>query len=56
MPADGRGLGKTGPTPSPPAAEIFLRACAYLKRDVITAPNISLADAIVDGLYERRLA
>lgn len=39
-----------------PAAEIFLRACAYLKCDVITVPNISLADAIVDGLYERHLA
>ena len=38
-----------------PAAEIFLRACAYLKCDVITVPNISLADAIVDGLYERLL-
>ena len=34
--------------------EIFLRACAYLKCDVITVPNISLADAIVDGLYARQ--
>lgn len=36
-----------------PAAEIFLKACAYLKCDTILVPNISLADAIVDGLYER---
>ncbi len=36
-----------------PAAEIFLKACDYLKCDSILVPNISLADSIVDGLYEK---
>ncbi len=35
-----------------PAAEIFLKACDYLKCDTIVVPNISLADSIVDGIYE----
>ncbi len=35
-----------------PAAETFLKACEYLKCDTIIVPNISLADSIVDGLYE----
>ena len=36
-----------------PAAEIFLKACEYLKCESIMVPNISLADSIVDGLYEK---
>lgn len=36
-----------------PAAEIFLKACEYLKCDTIMVPNISLADSIVDGIFER---
>lgn len=36
-----------------PAAEIFLKACEYLKCDTIMVPNISLADSIVDGIIER---
>ena len=36
-----------------PAAEIFMDACAFLKCDTVLVPNISLADAIVDGLYKR---
>ena len=36
-----------------PAAEIFLKACDYLKCDTIMVPNISLADSIVDGIIER---
>lgn len=36
-----------------PAAETFIKACEYLKCDTIIVPNISLADSIVDGLYER---
>ena len=39
-----------------PAAEIFLKACEYLKCDTIMVPNISLADSIVDGLYEKMKA
>ena len=35
-----------------PAAEIFIKACEYLQCDNIMVPNISLADSIVDGLYE----
>ena len=35
-----------------PAAEIFIQACEYLECDTIMVPNISLADSIVDGLYE----
>ncbi len=38
-----------------PAAEIFIKACEYLKCDTIMVPNISLADSIVDGLYEKML-
>ena len=36
-----------------PAAEIFLKACEYLRCESIMVPNISLADSIVDGLYEK---
>lgn len=36
-----------------PAAEIFIKACEYLQCDNIMVPNISLADSIVDGLYEK---
>ena len=36
-----------------PAAEIFIKACTYLQCDSIMVPNISLADSIVDGLYEK---
>ena len=36
-----------------PAAEIFIKACEYLKCDSIMVPNISLADSIVDGLIEK---
>lgn len=36
-----------------PAAETFIKACEYLRCDTIIVPNISLADSIVDGLYER---
>ncbi len=36
-----------------PAAEIFLKACEYLKCDTIMVPNISLADSIVDGIVEK---
>ena len=39
-----------------PAAEIFIKACRYLKCDTIMVPNISLADSIVDGLYEKIIA
>jgi len=35
-----------------PAAEIFLKACEYLKSESILVPNISLADSIVDGIVE----
>lgn len=35
-----------------PAAEIFIHACEYLECDTIMVPNISLADSIVDGLFE----
>ena len=35
-----------------PAAEIFIKACTCLQCDSIMVPNISLADSIVDGLYE----
>ena len=38
-----------------PAAEIFIKACEYLKCETIMVPNISLADSIVDGLYEEIL-
>jgi exopolyphosphatase/guanosine-5'-triphosphate,3'-diphosphate pyrophosphatase len=34
-----------------PAAEIFLSVARCLKCDAIIVPNISLADCIVDGLY-----
>lgn len=36
-----------------PAAEIFIKACEYLNCETIIVPNISLADSIVDGLYEK---
>ncbi len=36
-----------------PAAEIFLTAAQCLKADSILVPNISLADSIVDGLYDK---
>ncbi len=36
-----------------PAAEIFIKACEYLKCEKIWVPNISLADSIVDGIYEK---
>ncbi len=36
-----------------PAAEIFLTASKCLKTDSILVPNISLADCIVDGLYDK---
>ena len=36
-----------------PAAEIFIRACEYLNCETVMVPNISLADSIVDGLYEK---
>ena len=36
-----------------PAAEIFIKTCEYLQCDNIMVPNISLADSIVDGLYEK---
>lgn len=39
-----------------PAAEIFLKACEYLRCESIMVPNISLADSIVDGLYEKMMA
>ncbi len=39
-----------------PAAEIFIKACEYLKCETIMVPNISLADSIVDGLYEKLLS
>ena len=39
-----------------PAADIFIRACDSLRCETILVPNISLADSIVDGLYERVLA
>lgn len=39
-----------------PAAEIFIKACEYLKCENIMVPNISLADSIVDGLYEKMMA
>ena len=39
-----------------PSAEIFLKACEYLKCESIMVPNISLADSIVDGLYEKMMA
>ena len=38
-----------------PAAEIFLKACEYLKCESIMVPNISLAYSIVDGLYEKMM-
>ena len=38
-----------------PATEIFLKACEYLKCESIMVPNISLADSIVDGLYEKMM-
>ncbi len=36
-----------------PAADVFLYAAHYLKADSIHVPNISLADCIVDGLYNK---
>ncbi len=39
-----------------PAADIFIKAGDYLKCDTILVPNISLADSIVDGLYEEIFA
>lgn len=36
-----------------PAAEIFIKASEYLQCESIMVPNISLADSIVDGLYEK---
>ena len=39
-----------------PAAEIFIKACEYLECDTIMVPNISLADSIVDGLYEKTIS
>jgi len=36
-----------------PASEIFLNAVRCLKVDSIFVPNISLADSIVDGLYNQ---
>lgn len=38
-----------------PAAEIFIRACEYLNCETVMVPNISLADSIVDGLYEKMI-
>ena len=38
-----------------PAAEIFLKACEYLKCESILVPNISLADSIVDGIVEKKI-
>lgn len=35
-----------------PAAQIFLKACEYLRCEQILVPNISLADSIVDGMIE----
>ncbi|MCR5239099.1 MAG: Ppx/GppA family phosphatase [Prevotella sp.] len=34
-----------------PASEVFLKAAQCLRADSILVPNISLADSIVDGLY-----
>jgi len=36
-----------------PAAEVFLTVAHCLKADSILVPNISLADSIVDGLYDQ---
>ncbi len=36
-----------------PASEVFLTAAHCLKADSIFVPNISLADSIVDGLYDK---
>ena len=36
-----------------PAAEIFLNVANALKCTEIHVPNISLADGIIDGLYQR---
>ena len=36
-----------------PATEIFLMVAQGLKCSSILVPNISLADSIVDGLYEQ---
>ncbi len=38
-----------------PAAEIFLMASECLKANSILVPNISLADCIVDGLYDKMM-
>lgn len=37
-----------------PASEIFIMVAHALKCDTILVPNISLADSIVDGLYNER--
>ncbi len=37
-----------------PAAQIFMWAADALQCNVITVPNISLADSIVDGLYRNK--
>jgi exopolyphosphatase/guanosine-5'-triphosphate,3'-diphosphate pyrophosphatase len=39
-----------------PAAEIFLMAAEALGCEEIEVPNISLADSIVDGLYNDKYA
>lgn len=39
-----------------PAAEIFMAAAAALKCEEICVPNISLADSIVDELYQSKYA
>lgn len=36
-----------------PAAEIFMEAARHLNCQTIIVPNISLADSIIDGLFER---
>ena len=36
-----------------PASEIFMLVADALKTDRILVPNISLADSIVDGLFEQ---
>lgn len=36
-----------------PASEVFLTAARCMKADSILVPNISLADSIVDGLYDQ---
>jgi len=39
-----------------PAAEIFLAAAEALRAEQISVPNISLADGIIDALYQRKYA